>query len=663
MAATAEAGTPPLGPGNVEAFPARDMVAIDGYVDQAGQTATVTATREGQVIGRGTGTVDANGFLEFNHAGAACWGPLDPNDPSTAVTPDLKGGDRIDVSFSGATFSDGMVIASSVITGYTTAGPDLSGAYSVTIEGTYGADVDLDRFMVEVVNPDMREEPGGIEDRAISWDPTLADGETNGGTGYTAMGTAADGAFSATFGGLSEADQHHVAAGEHVVLSWMADHPTVEQQLGLTLWESGQVNGPGDPSCPSGAADGMPVPPTTAEVTGLSTGATGFTVTWPVPQQPVDAPAVSQYRVSAYDAATGQEAAIRTAGTTATFQGLDGTKSYELLIEAFSGTVVPFDGRWSEAAPLGSVDLAAGTYTPRTSPGAGDGGTGGETPPPTSVEPTGVTATATGTTSVDVSWTAALDAVSYDVSLTPPTGDPISQTGVTATTASFTDLAPGTAYGVSVTAVDSAGTRTTSTESVSVTTLSDAPSTTTVTRVVGGHERVTLEWLAATPGNPATPVTGYELAATPVNADGTLGTPVTATVGTVTTGTIPGLSNGTTYRLDVVALAGESRGPAATFADGHPGTVVPNDVLTVGRAQFRDDRNEYRISGTAQDTTANTVTVRLSTGELVAQNVAVTADGAWSVSTRNGPQATAAATLTVTSSSGGSLTGVPMERR
>ena len=70
FATMAQAGNPPLGPGNIEVFPKRDMVALEGYTDQAGETATVTVSRNGQQVGIGEGVIDATGFLEFNHPGA-----------------------------------------------------------------------------------------------------------------------------------------------------------------------------------------------------------------------------------------------------------------------------------------------------------------------------------------------------------------------------------------------------------------------------------------------------------------------------------------------------------------------------------------------------------------------------------------------------------------
>ena len=88
----AQAGTPPTGPGNIEIFNKRSMVALEGYRDQAGQEATVEVLRGGDTIGIGRGTVDSTGFLEFNHPGGECW---------IGVTPTIKPGDEVRVSFSG----------------------------------------------------------------------------------------------------------------------------------------------------------------------------------------------------------------------------------------------------------------------------------------------------------------------------------------------------------------------------------------------------------------------------------------------------------------------------------------------------------------------------------------------------------------------------------
>jgi hypothetical protein len=435
-----------------------------------------------------------------------------------------------------------------------------------------------------------------------------------------------------------------VLEGDHVFAAWMAGE---EPALGLTQNEFEEIPGPGMGGCPPSPDGQVPTAPSTAQLSSAA-DATSVTVTWETPTQPADGSPVTGYRVSAVGGTHAeQEVAERTGGTTASLDGLEAGKPYEIFIEAYNG-------RWSEQQSLGTITVGSGTST---------GGTGGEDPPPpdTSTEapaaPTGVTATATTDGGATVSWTAAERATSYEVTATAEGGTPITTTvQAPATEATLSGLAAGTTYTVTVTAKNAAGS-TAATGTATVTTdAAVAPSAFNLTRVLPGHEQVAAEWTAAQPGNTASPVTGYELAATP-----TTGEKVTTTV-TGTTGTLTGLRNGVEYTVTVVAKSGEAftTGTVPSTVDN---TVTPNDVVTVGRAQFRDDRNEYRVSGTAQDTTANTVTVKLSTGQTVASNVAVAADGAWSISTRNGPQATATATLTVTSSSGANLTGVQMERR
>src|SRR3712207_8415665 len=66
----AQAGNPPLGPGNIEIFPKRDMVALEGYADQAGETATVTVSRNGQQIGIGEGVVEDRKSTRLNSSHA-----------------------------------------------------------------------------------------------------------------------------------------------------------------------------------------------------------------------------------------------------------------------------------------------------------------------------------------------------------------------------------------------------------------------------------------------------------------------------------------------------------------------------------------------------------------------------------------------------------------
>ena len=575
----ARADTPPLGPGNIEVFPKRDMVALEGYTDQAGETATVTVSRNGQQVGIGEGVIDATGFLEFNHPGGSCW---------TGVTPNIRGGDLVEVRFSETAFTDGAYVSSAKIDSVThsdfaatAAEGDVEG--TVTIKGTYGDDFgtrfDLSRFVVEVVNPEMRRPdpstpPTLIGERAIGWTPVTDPAEPNGGPGYEVAGSAENGAFSVTFGMYSAADAERVLDAEHVVTSWMQD--SGELALGNSLYEFGETDGPGFGGCPAGPASQAPVPP--SSVTATRSG-TDVTLNWTTPAQPVDANPVTQYRVAVVDGVTGQEIAVRQGANpgenSATIHGLVAEQAYGLILEATNG-------QWSPVVQLGTLN-ADGSITPATDPtnpdttgggtGGTDGGTGGGGTGETPTEPV----------------------------VLPPT----------------------------------------------------APS---LTRVLAGHESVTAEWTASQPGNATSAITGYEIVATP--AAGSTATPVTAqALATATSGTVTGLANGVDYTVQVFALAGDQR-TGSTTATGVNAVVKPGDVVTVSRAQYRADKREYRISGTAQDTTANRVHLRIGdvagTGQVLQLNVPVLADGTWSVDLRNGPVLPTNNRFNVTSDSGAS---------
>jgi hypothetical protein len=631
------AGNPPSGPGNIEIFAARDMVALEGYVEQAGETATITVKRGDTVIGTGTGKVDSTGFLEFNHPGGSCW---------SIVTPDIRGGDVVEARFTGWDFVDGAVTGSSVIPkqydattglGVTSEAPPgvTDGADStfwVKIAGTYdpaqvtSGVINESRFVVEVVNPAMREAPSTIGERAIGWTPVVDPAEPPE-PGFVTQGTFGDGKFTAYFGVHSEADRELVLAGEHVALSWMADG-TPDLALGATQYEAGETNGPGFGECPAGPGRQEPVAPSTATLT-TTDGTDSIKVDWTEATQPADANAIVGYRVSAIDATvTGshQEVSVEVDGAarSATIVGLKADQPYAIEIEADNG-------QWSDPSPLGSA-------TPDTDETQGGGG--GEQPPPTGAAPTNVTATAPTTTSAEVSWTAAAGATSYEVSATRTGADPVTTTvDAPATTATLTGLTAGSEYSVVVTAV--AGDVRTASEPASVTTpTAVAPGAARITRATSAHESIAVEWTAATPGNAASPVTAYDMVATPMGTNGQpSGAAVTASVGTVTTGTIPGLANGTPYRIEVFGKSGDLRGPVSSNGAGVTATVTPNDVVTVGRAEFRANRTEWRVQGTAQDATANSVTIYVwnpnGTRGTRVGTADVLADGSWTFNQRN----------------------------
>ncbi|WP_167760926.1 fibronectin type III domain-containing protein [Geodermatophilus sp. DF01-2] len=672
LASSAQAGTPPTGPGNIEIFNKRSMVALEGYVAQAGQEATVEVIRGTETIGIGRGTVDETGFLEFNHPGGECW---------IGVTPTIKPGDEVKVSFSGEAFTDSAITASPTVTavegsGFTPSGevvpgdPEnrVRGTGTVAIRGTYDPGDpwwDPARFVIETVNPendDDKTPPGedpGLSDNRAMGITLVPDAEhPNGEPGlWDASATAdpATGEIVGTYTLYTEADYDRVLEGDHVFAAWMAGE---EPALGLTQNEFEEIPGPGMGGCPPSPDGQVPTAPTTAQLSSVA-DSTSVTVAWETPTQPADAPEVTGYRVAAVGGTHAeQEVAERTGGTTVSLDGLEAGAQYEIKIEAFNG-------QWSAQQSLGTITVGSGTST-----GGTGGGSGGETPPPDNstqapAAPTDVTATANDSGGVDVSWTAADGAASYEVSATTDAAGAATPVTTTvqapATTAALSGLTAGTSYTVSVTAVNAAGS-TAAAETASVTTnAAAAPAAFNLTRVIPGHEQITAEWTAAQPGNAASPVTGYDLTATP--ADG--GVAVT-TSATGTTGTVAGLRNGVEYTVSVTAKSGTAA-TTGTVPASVDNTVAPNDVVTVTRAQYRADKREYKIQGTAQDTTANRVHLRIGdvagSGTTIQLNVPVAADGTWSVDLRNGPALPRNNRFNVVSDSGASLVTVMTRSR
>ena len=86
------------------------------------------------------------------------------------------------------------------------------------------------------------------------------------------------------------------------------------------------------------------------------------------------------------------------------------------------------------------------------------------------------------------------------------------------------------------------------------------------------------------------------------------------------------------------------------------------DVLATSRVEFRTDKGEWRVEGTATVTNANVIKVHLGndlTGTLLGQ-ASVDALGEWSLRLANGPQPPASRTISLESTRGGVLLAVPV---
>ncbi|WP_298460353.1 chitobiase/beta-hexosaminidase C-terminal domain-containing protein [uncultured Cellulomonas sp.] len=342
---------PPTGPGNIEVFPKRDMVAIEGYTEFAGTKAQIQVLRNGTVVGSAVGTVDGTGFLEVNHPGGVCWGA----GTDLKVTPDIVGDDEIRVDFlsSSAGAWDGLIAQDVEITDVSR----VDAANELIITGTFGPDVDMPtgdlvadpgRFGVEIVNPDLRGGTSAVGERAIGW-PGEA-GEVT--TGYTVTGAITAGAdgvggeFQVRFTFDQASDLDLAEAGEVVGLAWQADAPVelgVEAQYGMTLYEYHEASGPGMGGCPAGPQEQRPNAPTV--YTGKGAGDGRIEVTWDEGTTLPGAPAITGYEVVAVRAVgSGMDAGgiVRTHadGRGATVEGLSAGKIYSVEIASRSGSGV-----------------------------------------------------------------------------------------------------------------------------------------------------------------------------------------------------------------------------------------------------------------------------------------------------------------------------------
>jgi hypothetical protein len=614
------AANPPTGPGNIEIFAKRDMVAIEGYAAQAGQKADITVTRGGSVIGMTSGTVDTTGFLEVNHPGGVCWG---------MVTPNIQGGDEVNVQFADGS-SDGAVTGSAKIDSVekvdmpaTDAAGDVEG--QVVINGTYGEDVDPARMEVEIVNPDMRDM--GIGERAIGWPSDDAP------TTYAVEGTAEGGNFTVTYGFFSAAERDAAFAGDPAVATWQADATGVEMQLGLTISEFKEIDGPGFGGCPAGPTGQAANAP--ANVFASANGSGSITATWEPATVPADAPAITGYELIAKDTVLNQEVStyVGAEATAATLRGLVDGQAYPVEVVAMNGQSS------STAASGGTVMVSDAAPSEPGAPAAAGG---------VSVKDGSMAGSA------EVTWTAAaangsavtgyrVDAMAGDGTVAATT-----DAGAGATSALLEGLTGGSEYGFVVTAISAAGE--TPAESVRYALGSPkltAPTAPTVVRVVPGNGSANVEWQPATAGN--TPITGYRLAATPET-----GEPIAVeTDAAARHAVLEGLTNGTTYTLSLYATSAAGDSAAAAFGSNASVTLTPNDQLT-GTAEFRTRDREWRISGSASITTSNTITITNADGARIG-TATVGADGAWTYRGRNSTTAYTP-TIKVTSSAGGSAT-------
>ena len=254
--------------------------------------------------------------------------------------------------------------------------------------------------------------------------------------------------------------------------------------------------------------------------------------------------------------------------TTETNIGSATASTYTLVLDDLGTTIkvkVSFTDDASNAETRTSVATAAVTAA-NTAPGA----------------PTGLTATASGNTQIDLSWTApASDGGSaitgYKIEISSDGGNAwtthLADTTSPATTYEHTGLAAGTTrhYRVSAINTNGAGAASNVDGATTGTTVPDAP--TGLAATASGNTRIDLSWTApASDGGSA--ITGYKIEESP-NGNSNWTTLEADTTSPATTYEHTGLSAGTTRHYRVSAINSNGAGAASSVDDATTGTTVP----------------------------------------------------------------------------------------
>ncbi len=576
VAATAATGAivadpaPPAFPNNVVVFPDRDFVTIEGYQNHIGEEGKVEVIRNGQVIGSAIGKVEEGDVaFEVNHPGGYCWGA----GTGLNVTPDIRPGDKVNISFNGIDAGD-TIAGNSYVTqdAFIPAGTP----NTVIVKGFVGPGVNPAQMEQRIINPDLVDTDIGKRDiRALPGPLTPA---PKGG--YSSALTFEGDTFTATYVFQDPANATLAAnapLGERA-MSWQEEDADGNRQ-GLTIAEYGEAGGPGMGGCPAGPGDlGTPKPGSASIVRGADK--TSMSVKW-TPATPVPAaPAVTGYEVEAVQQtplANGEKPVIgKRTGDLATgvvLSGLSATNGYDVEVRAMSGDKMSEPFTVQAAAPSGPSD----------------------TTPPV------LTATPGDTAAVNITSRITLESLGADIYYTldgsPAVAGDLPSDKALLYTAPIEISQARTLHAV---AFDRAGNFDTFTADYQPP-VDTNPVPSAITNITGtaGQASVTLSWASSETG-----VTGYSVQA---YVDGAkVGAAVPTTAKTVT---INSLTPDTAYFFTVKAKNASGFGPESTpYGPLSPTKVT--DRVTIGTAKWKS--GDFRVTGTGSLVGA-IVTVRPAT--------------------------------------------------
>lgn len=223
----------PAQPLEVVVFPERDFVVTEGGPGNLALDFAII--RNGVTIGTATGTTDADGLLEVNHPGGVCWQGVTPDimpGDVLRVTEDANPANGYEVRTQGVSSPQAEIVGSNVV------------VHGVALDDA-GNPLPLNRVEQRIVQPEFREAPEPLEKRDIR--ATTDDGNLKPDNSPGAP----PGAFIATHSGLTAVQREKAIAGQTRVLGWQRTAANGDR-LGITIFEAGEVGGPGFGGCPLG---------------------------------------------------------------------------------------------------------------------------------------------------------------------------------------------------------------------------------------------------------------------------------------------------------------------------------------------------------------------------------------------------------------------------
>ena len=317
------------------------------------------------------------------------------------------------------------------------------------------------------------------------------------------------------------------------------------------------TNGAGEASNIDDATTGTTVPGKPTSLTATASGTGTINLSWTAPSNTGGSP-ITGYKIEVSP---------------------DGNSNWTDLVANTSSTATTYSHTSLSPGTTRHYRVSAINTNGAGEPSDSDDATTGTTVPG---KPTSLTATASGTGTINLAWTAPSSdggspITGYKIEVSPDGNsnwtDLVANTSSTATTYSHTSLSPGATRHYRVSAINADGTGTAS-GTASATTATTVPGTpTSLTATASGTGTINLSWTAPS-SDGGSPITGYKIEVSP-DGNSNWTDLVANTSSTTTTYSHTSLSPGTTRHYRVSAINTNGAGEPSNIDDATTGTTVP----------------------------------------------------------------------------------------